>query len=112
MDNDFVHDKRVDLWSLGAILYTMLCGIFPFQADGDDLIFRKCTGKVAFDAVIVSERAQELVRGLLQVHPDNRFTINDILKHEWMREDDIVLHRHDLTLAATFLADWEATAIS
>jgi len=107
MDNDFVHDKRVDLWSLGAILYTMLCGIFPFQGDGGDLICSKHTGEVAFDAVIVSEEAQDLVRGLLQASPENRFTINDVLEHKWMCEDDVVLYRHDITLAAEILEDWK-----
>ena len=106
IDHDFCHDKRVDLWSLGAILYTMLCGTFPFQGEGGDLIHNKHTGKVQFEHAVVSEKAQELVKGLLQVHPDSRFTIKDVLEHEWMQEDDLVLYRNDLSLAKTGFKYW------
>ena len=111
IDRDFFHDKRVDLWSLGAILYTMLCGTFPFQGDGGDLILNKHTGEVVFEPAIVSENAQKLVRGLLQVRPGDRFTIRDVREHEWMQEDDAALYRNDLSLANTFLKDWEKMEI-
>ena len=85
----------------------MLCGIFPFHGNASELILNKHTGKIIFEPVIVSEKAQKLVRGLLRVRPDNRLTIKDVLEHEWMQEDDAILCQNDLSLANTFLKDWE-----
>jgi serine/threonine protein kinase len=103
---EFVHDKSVDLWSLGAIMYMLLTGLTPFQGNGLDLIAAHSTGFVDFDIVAPSPQAQDLVQGLLRVQPSERFTIEDVLNHEWMIEADDYLERFDLDLSLQFLKDW------
>jgi serine/threonine protein kinase len=107
IDNDFFHDKTVDIWSLGAFIYMMLTALPPFRGDGADLIANKHNGNVVFDTVLPSSAAQRLVRSLLQVNPADRPTIEQVLDAEWMIEADDVLGNYDLTLAKTFLSDWE-----
>jgi serine/threonine protein kinase len=107
IDSDFFHDKSVDLWSLGAMLYMLLTALPPFRGDGADLITNKHAGNVVFDMVVPSSPAQKLVRGLLQVNPESRITVEQVLNSEWMIGSDSVLDGYDLSLAQTFMQDWE-----
>ena len=106
INEGFTHDSRVDLWSLGAILYTLLCGTFPFPGSGEALKRHKARGYVEFEAVTVSPAAQNLVRGLLQPNPNKRMSLEDILRHEWMTKPDAVLRRQELSLSRIFMSDW------
>lgn len=107
IDNDFFHDKTVDIWSLGAFIYMMLTALPPFRGDGADLIANKHHGNVVFGPAVPSGPAQRLVRSLLQVNPSDRPTIEQVLDAEWMIESDYILANYDLSLAQTFMSDWE-----
>jgi serine/threonine protein kinase len=106
IDNDFVHDKSVDLWSFGVIIYVLLTGMAPFSGEGDALVANKHAGNFGFEAVIPSEPAQRLVTGLLQAIPENRLTIEQVLDSEWMIEADDVLDEADLYLTRDIMTDW------
>jgi len=95
IESEFYHDKRVDLWSLGAIIYMCLCGTAPVRPD------------LYFNIVVPSVNAQNLVRKLLQRDPSRRLTIDEVLQHPWMVERDIVLAEEDLSLAKIFWGDWK-----
>lgn len=107
IDNDFFHDKTVDIWSLGAFIYMMLTALPPFRGDGSDLIANKHNGNVVFDTVLPSGPAQRLVRSLLQVNPADRPSIEQVLDAEWMIEADDILANHELSLTQAFLSDWD-----
>lgn len=112
IDNDFFHDKTVDLWSLGATIYMLLCAVPPFRGDGVDLINNKHDGNVEFDMLQPSQAAQELIRGLLQVHPGNRLSIEQVLDSEWMIDADEILASSDLGLTHLMMKDWEVRSPS
>lgn len=73
-----------------------------------DLIASKHSGFFDFDVFVPSRPAVELVRGLLQVESAYRFTIDDVLNHEWMIEADDYLERFDLELGLENLRDYDA----
>ena len=75
------YSLKVDCWSLGVILYTMLCGRRPF-ASGADL---HTNIKVK---VKVSAAAKNLVKKLLDVNPETRWGTEQVLGHEWFIEDE------------------------
>jgi len=106
IDSEFSHDERVDLWSLGAIFYTLLCGVGPFTGSKTTLRRNKNSGHVNFEIAQPSESAQNLVRGLLKVNPNERLSVQDVLDHEWMRLPEQELLKHDLSIAYEIFRDW------
>ena len=99
------YDKRCDLWSLGVIMYILLCGYPPFygccgsdcgwergqfcQACQDQLFTCIQEGTYDFpdrDWAYVSEDAKDLIRHLLVKDASQRYTADMVLKHEWVSQ--------------------------
>jgi len=79
------YDQRADLWSLGATLYVMLRGQYPFKGDGLNEKIR--TANFDMSGAIwsqISEDAKDLIRKLLRVNPAERLSLEDCLQHPWM----------------------------
>lgn len=92
--SDFYHDKRVDLWSLGAIIYMCLCGTAPDKPENYFSMFRP------------SDMAADLVLRLLRVNPAHRLSIEEVLQHPWMNAPDRQLKGHGLDLSKILFEDY------
>jgi calcium/calmodulin-dependent protein kinase I len=70
------HGKPVDLWSLGVITYTLLCGYSPFRSETmGDLIDECRNERVVFHTRYwtgVSDDAKDFIRSLLKADPSLR----------------------------------------
>ena len=84
------YDIKVDCWSLGVILYVMLCGFPPFYADDNDTLFRLIKeSDFEFPSPYwdnVSDSAKDLIKNLLVVDSHKRLTTEEILKHPWLTQ--------------------------
>ena len=82
------HGKPVDMWSLGVITYTLLCGYSPFRSETiQDLIDECQSGHIVFHGRYwkdVSSEAKDFIRALLQPHPENRLTSEEALRDVWL----------------------------
>lgn len=97
------YDKRCDLWSLGVIMYILLCGYPPFYGNcGTDcgwergencqacqeLLFTSIQeGRYEFpdsEWRCISEDAKDLIRGLLVKEAHQRLSAESILNHPWI----------------------------
>ncbi len=78
----------VDHWSLGIVLYAMLCASVPFKADNMTELLDAIKATPITFPVPISADAKDLVLGLLQIDPYKRLSIPQILSHPWMRDED------------------------
>ncbi|KAG2228517.1 hypothetical protein INT48_008937 [Thamnidium elegans] len=85
---DQKYSKSVDMWAIGCVLYTILCGFPPFY----DESIRALTHKVARGEYTflspwwdpISASAKDLISNLLNVDPEKRYTIEEFFKHPWV----------------------------
>lgn len=82
------YDCACDIWSLGVIIYILLCGFPPFYADNDVLLYEKIkSGRFEFLRPYwdkISTEAKHLVSQMLTVDPKRRITCEQALQHPWL----------------------------
>lgn len=92
------HGKAVDMWSLGVITYTLLCGYSPFRSENlNDLVDECRNGRIIFHERYwrdVSQDAKDFILKLLQPDPHRRATSAEALKHIWLEGE--TASDHDL----------------
>jgi len=83
------YNEEVDVWSIGVILYILLCGFPPFYAENNNKLFEKImSGSYQFLSPYwdkVSESAKDLIRHLLVVDPSKRYNSMQLLHHPWIQ---------------------------
>lgn len=81
------YSSKVDMWSIGVVLYIMLCGRPPFYGQTDLAVMRKIKqGSFSMNGKrwqSISQPAKDFVASLLQVDPTRRPTALQALSHPW-----------------------------
>ncbi|XP_049859446.1 MAP kinase-activated protein kinase 2-like [Schistocerca gregaria] len=88
------YDKSCDIWSLGVIMYILLCGFPPFYSNHGLAISpgmkkRIRTGQYDFpnpEWQNVSQDAKDLIRGMLCIEPTHRLTIDQVMQNKWIAQ--------------------------
>ena len=73
---------QATVWSLGILLYDMVCGDIPFETDK-----QICSARLRFYGPI-SPECQDLVAQCLRIDPARRIELGEIFNHAWMRTPD------------------------
>jgi len=83
------YNQEVDVWSIGVIMYILLCGFPPFYAENNSKLFEKImSGSYSFPSPYwdkISSSAKDLIRCMLVVDPKKRFTSIQVSEHPWIR---------------------------
>ncbi|XP_029027394.2 serine/threonine-protein kinase SIK3 homolog isoform X3 [Betta splendens] len=79
---------KVDIWSLGVVLYVLVCGALPFDGSTlHNLRARVLSGKFRIP-FFMSTDCEYLIRHMLVLEPSRRLTMEQICKNKWMRQGD------------------------
>ncbi|KAF9297239.1 hypothetical protein BGZ74_009957 [Mortierella antarctica] len=83
------YSKSVDMWAIGCVLYTLLCGFPPFFDESIEALTEKVArGQYTFLEPWwndISDSVKDLITHLLCVDPNQRYTIDQFLGHPWIK---------------------------
>lgn len=75
----------IDIWSCGITLYTMVCGCLPFDEESKTALYDKILACKFHLSRSLSPEVSDLIRSILVKDVAKRPTIEEILKHPWMK---------------------------
>ncbi|KAJ5894916.1 hypothetical protein N7495_006607 [Penicillium taxi] len=105
------YSQAVDMWSLGAVLYHILCGVPPYSGHSEDRGAHMLRSIMTADADFgllrkagISEAGIDFITRLLNRDPSARPTERECFQHQWIanvvdvddyEDSDIVSEAHD-----------------
>ncbi|OQR97843.1 calcium/calmodulin dependent protein kinase [Achlya hypogyna] len=101
------YEQKCDIWSLGVIMYILLCGFPPFYDENQIAEMEKIRNaeydfpSPYFDDI--SPSAKDLIGKMLLVNPDARLSAADVLAHPWLA--DVATPMPQLRFVGTNLHD-------
>ncbi|EQC29686.1 CAMK protein kinase [Saprolegnia diclina VS20] len=88
-----IYTKAIDVWAVGVIAYTILCGYLPFYNHTEWNLYKEISkGDFSFndaDWAAVSPSAQAFVARALVVDPQQRPTADALLQDAWVTASSV-----------------------
>jgi serine/threonine protein kinase len=77
--------EKIDIWSCGIILYIMVTGVAPFQAESPEELLELIRYGQYVKPAGIDEGCEEILAMTLQVQQNKRPTAAQLLELEWMQ---------------------------
>lgn len=101
------HSFEVDIWSMGVILYTCMCGRPPYEAKDVKATYQRIlANEYSFPkGVVISDSGKDIIRCMLQSKPADRPSLEEIATHPFFTHQAIP---RSIPSTATHVApEWE-----
>lgn len=79
----------IDIWSLGVILYMLVCGEAPFHSANDSETLTMIMDCKYTVSAHVSEECKSLIGRMLVRNPEKRATLEEIAADVWLKDKAI-----------------------
>lgn len=86
LKNKLYDGRKVDIWSIGIILYAMVCGYLPFDDKNTQRLYQKVMKSQVTYTKNISSNAKNLINQMLVKDPKKRITIEGIKKHPFYQQ--------------------------
>lgn len=77
---------KIDIWSSGVTLYNITTGRYPFEGDTVYKLFENISKGYFTIPDEIDDSLRSLIQGMLKKDPDKRYTLLDIMCHDWIRK--------------------------
>ena len=67
-------------------MYALLCGYLPFEDKNTKILYKKILSGDYKVPRVVKTQARDLMKKIMSVHPDKRYTIDQIRSHAWYKK--------------------------
>ncbi|ORY22963.1 kinase-like domain-containing protein [Naematelia encephala] len=85
------YENKVDCWSVGIIVYSMMTKALPFDEDADAPVDKRIRARYTQQPDMqlliqlgISQLAIDFISRLLEKQPSSRMSMNEALDHEWL----------------------------
>jgi len=73
----------IDIWTIGIILFAMMCGYLPFEDKNNDILFKQILKCKLDYPKHLSEMAKDIMKKILVTNPEERIKLDEIKKHKF-----------------------------
>jgi len=98
------YGMEADLWSVGVIMFLLLCGKLPFDGDDSNEIIRSTIqGEFKVNQAIwskLSEESKDLISKFLNKNPKERCSAREALKHQFFTTSHPNPHKHRASVSS------------
>ena len=84
----------IDIWTIGIILYIMVCGCFPFEdKDNKNALFKKIVKCKVEYPKFIPKNAKDLLEKILVCNPEKRINLQEIKEHPFYLKGKSIFYR-------------------
>lgn len=85
---------KIDIWSSGVTLYSITTGKYPFEGENIYRLFEKISKGDFTMPENLDPALQNLLLGMLTKDPNERFSLNQVKSHDWVRRKHPPISEH------------------
>jgi tRNA A-37 threonylcarbamoyl transferase component Bud32 len=80
--------QKADLWSLGVLVYKLYCADFPFKGKNEKDLYKSIQRGKFRMASYTPDYVKKIIVSMIDLNPNRRMSCENVLKSEWLKDDE------------------------